>query len=432
MEISYLYKIFEQHPFVSTDSRNCPENSIFFALKGEKIDGNDYIDQALENGAACAIGDKKNLPDNERIIKVDNVLQTLQTLANYHRKQMNATVVAITGSNGKTTTKELIGAVLSSKYRTLYTQGNLNNHIGVPLTLLQLSPKHEYAIIEMGANHIGEIRELCFIADPDYGLITNIGKAHLEGFGSLEGVIQAKTELYDYLRQKERPIFANRDNAILKPFFTGLSVIDYGISSDAFIQGKMIETSSVLALEWDKKNENEKNFIYTQLVGSYNFENVLAAICIGSYFLVEEEKINRAIKNYFPTNNRSQTKETRHNQLIIDAYNANPSSMRAALENFFALPDSPKMVILGEMLELGDYAEEEHQAIIDLLSQNPIDQVFLIGESFSTCSSKNPQWKIFPNTEDLLDYLRLNPMKGFNILIKGSRGNQLEKTITLL
>jgi UDP-N-acetylmuramoyl-tripeptide--D-alanyl-D-alanine ligase len=432
MEISHLYAIFKQHPLISTDSRNCPKNSLFFALKGDKFDGNDYIEQVLNNGAAYAVGDRKDLPKNERIIQVDNVLQTLQNLANYHRKQMSATVVAITGSNGKTTTKELIGAVLSYKYKTLYTKGNLNNHIGVPLTLLQLTPEHEYAIIEMGANHIGEIRDLCCIADPDYGLITNIGKAHLEGFGSLEGVIQAKTELYDYLRQREKAIFANSDNPILKQFFAGLSVIDYGTSSDAFIQGHIIEATPTLALKWGKKNENEHHVIYTQLVGSYNFENVLAAICIGSYFLVEDEQINEAIKNYFPTNNRSQTIETAKNQLIIDAYNANPSSMRAALENFFTLPESPKMLILGEMRELGQYAKTEHQGIIDLLNQHFIEHVFLIGENFEHCSSLHPQWKIFSNTENLLDYLRTYPMHGFHVLIKGSRGNELEKTIEFL
>jgi len=430
MDIPHLYKIFEQHPIISTDSRNCPENSIFFALKGEKFDGNDYIEQVLKNGVAYAIGDKNDLPENPRIIKVENVLQTLQDLANFHRKQMNATIIAITGTNGKTTTKELIGAALSAKYKTIYTKGNLNNHIGVPLTLLQLKPEHEYAVIEMGANHIGEIRELCNIAEPDYGLITNIGKAHLEGFGSFEGVIQTKTELYNYLKQKGGTVFGNLDNSILRDFYNNLSVIYYGTSPEAFIQGKIIQTAPTLALEW--KNGNEQNTLTTQLVGGYNLENVLAAICIANHFSVEVDKINQSISNYVPTNNRSQIQNTGKNQLIIDAYNANPSSMKVALENFFALPDFPKMVILGEMKELGKYTNEEHQKIIDLLNSNQVEQVFLIGASFENCSCSNSNWKLFTNTNDLLTHLQKATIAGYHILLKGSRGNQLEKTVGLL
>jgi UDP-N-acetylmuramoyl-tripeptide--D-alanyl-D-alanine ligase len=434
MSIEQLYEVFQQHPVITTDSRHCPAGSIFFALKGDKFDGNDYIEQTLSAGAAYAVGDRSDLPDNERIIKVDNVLQTLQNLANYHRKQMNATVIAITGTNGKTTTKELIATALSSKYKTLYTQGNLNNHIGAPLTLLQLKPEHEFAVIEMGANHQGEIHELCLIADPDYGLITNVGKAHLEGFGSFEGVVRTKTELYDFLREKGGTVFGNLDNLILKDLYAYLSMVYYGTSSEAFIQGKMTTSAPTLALEWRNTPQPPKGNITTHLVGSYNFENVLAAICVASYFGVEDEKINHSIAGYIPTNNRSQNQKTEKNELIIDAYNANPSSMQAALDNFKSLDASPKMVILGEMKELGNYSKEEHQKLVDSLSsqETKIDKVFLVGENFKECSALHSEWQVFPKTDDLLAYLQIYSLTGYFILIKGSRGNQLEKIIPYL
>ena len=420
-----LYQLFLKHPVIATDSRNCTKGSIFFALQGEKFNGNDYIEQVLNEGAAYAVGDSDDLPDDDRIIRVDNVLQTLQQLANYHRKQVKATVIAITGTNGKTTTKELIATALSAKYKTLYTQGNLNNHIGVPLTLLQLRPEHEFAVIEMGANHPGEIRELCQIAEPDCGLITNVGKAHLEGFGSFEGVIQTKTELYDFLRAKGGSVFGNLDNPILKDFYQSLSMVYYGTSSDAFIQGKIIK-SSPLALEFNGKE------LQTHLVGGYNLENVLAAICIASHFGVEDSLISSAIQDYVPQNNRSQDQKTEKNHLIIDAYNANPSSMKAALDNFISLHVSPKMVILGEMKELGIYSEEEHQKIIDLLLQCNLDKVILVGESFKNRLHIPAEWKVFLQTTDLFNYLADEQIKGHTILIKGSRANQLEETIAYL
>ncbi|MCL1938998.1 MAG: UDP-N-acetylmuramoyl-tripeptide--D-alanyl-D-alanine ligase [Candidatus Azobacteroides sp.] len=430
MNIPQLYEIFQRHPVITTDSRHCPAGSIFFALKGGQFDGNDYIEQALASGAAYAVGDSDRLPNEKRIIPTDDALQTLQLLANYHRKLMPVQVIAITGTNGKTTTKELTAAALSSKYPTLYTQGNLNNHIGVPLTLLQLKREHEWAVIEMGANHPGEIQALCQIADPDYGLITNIGKAHLEGFGSLEGVVRTKTELYEYLREKGGIVFGNLDNPILRFFYDYLSMVYYGTSPDAFIRGKIVASAPTLQLEWQKGEE--RNEIVTHLAGDYNFENVLAAICIASYLGVEKEKINRAIVQYIPANYRSQNYSTGKNELIIDAYNANPDSMRAALQYFDSLNVSPKMVILGEMRELGDSGEEEHKKLIGELLTQKIDQVFLVGEIFQKCAPTDCGWQLFSQTEDLITYLKNVSVAGYHILMKGSRGNQLEKTIPLL
>jgi len=426
MYIPDLYSLFLKHSIVTTDSRNCPAGSVFFALRGDKFDGNDYVEQALQNGAAYAVGDRAGLPQDDRIIHVDNALQTLQNLATYHRKQMNPQVIAITGSNGKTTTKELIAAALSSQYPVLFTQGNLNNHIGVPLTLLQLKPEHRFAVIEMGANHPGEIRELCRIADPDFGLITNVGKAHLEGFGSFEGVVRTKTELYEYLREKGGMIFVNCDNPILKERSSNAHTVYYGTSAEAFIQGKIIDSDSGLEMEW------RGGRIKTQLVGNYNFENVLAAICVAAYFEVEPEKIIQALADYLPKNNRSQSMKTNRNDLIIDAYNANPSSMQAALDNFLSLKGAPKMAIIGEMKELGEYSREEHQKLVDRLRESGIDKVILCGENFLNIHAVASEWTVFPHTQELLDYLQSEKFSGYHILIKGSRANQLEKTIEFL
>ena len=460
MQISDLYSVFLNHPVVTTDSRNCPPGSIFFALKGDKFDGNNYIEQALQNGADFAVGDCANLPQNDRIIRVDNVLQSLQDLANYHRKQLNPIVIAVTGTNGKTTSKELIAAALSTMYPVLFTQGNLNNHIGVPLTLLQLKPEHRFAVIEMGANHPGEIRELCKIADPDFGLITNVGKAHLEGFGSFEGVVRTKTELYEYIREKGGSVFVNIDNPILKERSENTNRIFYGTSSEAFVQGRIIESENYLEMEWRlmclKKElkrhcegdspkqsienndhgllhsvRNDENYkIKTQLVGNYNFENVLAAICVTVYFNVKA--INNAIAGYAPTNNRSQNMKTKRNHLIIDAYNANPSSMQVALDNFLSFNVSPKMAIIGEMKELGEYSREEHQKIIDRLLESKIDKIIICGENFANIKPSALNWMFFQYTQDLLNYLKTENISGYYILIKGSRTNKLEETIEFL
>jgi len=457
MDTVELYSIFLKNPAVTTDSRNCPQGSLFFALRGEKFNGNDYIEQALHNGAAYAVGDRDDLPDDNRIIRVNNVLQSLQDLANYHRKQLNPKVIAITGTNGKTTTKELIAAALSTMHPTLFTQGNLNNHIGVPLTLLQLKPEHRFAVIEMGANHQGEIRTLCRIAAPDYGLITNVGKAHLEGFGSFEGVVRAKTELYEYIRNRGGLIFVNIDNPILKEKSEKSNRIFYGTSPEAFVQGQIIESENYLEMEYSLSQplpqplptreggyspllwrgvggEVRKRF-QTHLVGTYNFENVLAAISIAVYFsdtFSNAQQAIHAIAEYAPSNNRSQSLKTQRNHLIIDAYNANPSSMQVALDNFVHLKVSPKMAITGEMKELGEYSREEHQKLVDRLRESDIDRIILCGENFLNIDSIPSEWMVFRRPQELLDYLQSENFSGFHILIKGSRTNQLEKTLEFL
>ncbi len=431
MDIQQIYTLFLQHPLVTTDTRNCPEGSIFFALKGEHFDGNEYIGQALEKGCAYAVGDSEKLPSDPWIIRVADSLKALQELANYHRKQLKTPVIAITGTNGKTTTKELLATALSSKYNVLYTPGNLNNHIGVPLTLLKLQPEHEWAVVEMGASHPGDIRELCLIAEPDYGLITNVGKAHLEGFGSFEGVIRTKGELYDYLRETGKKGFVNHENKLLNDILKGLDVIYYGQTPESFVWGEVGEASSYLNLHWHK--DRNAYALSTHLTGAYNLENVLAAIAIASYVGVDASAINLAIAGYTPQNNRSQAKDTDKNHLIIDAYNANPTSMQAALENFGQLQAFPKMVILGDMKELGEYSPEEHRKIIEMLATITLDGVLLCGENFLACDAGHPDnWQFFPDTPELLEYLQKNPVSGYHILIKGSRINQLEKTIEFL
>jgi UDP-N-acetylmuramoyl-tripeptide--D-alanyl-D-alanine ligase len=422
-----LYSIFLRHPVVSTDSRTCPPGALFFALKGDTFDGNDYLEAVLAAGAAYAVGDRSaTLPDDERVIRVDNVLQTLQALARHHRRQMPAAVIAITGTNGKTTTKELIAAALSSQYPTLFTQGNLNNHIGVPLTLLQLKSEHRLAVIEMGANHPGEIEALCGIAEPDYGLITNVGKAHLEGFGSLEGVIRAKAELYDFLRRTGGTVFAPSDNPILRKLASSLlRVIDYGTSPEASVCGTLTASAPTLSLQWEGET------IATHLVGSYNFENVLAAIAVAHHFGVKAERIRAAIANYIPTNNRSQNVDTGRNHLIVDAYNANPSSMQAALDNFVALNLHPNLLLLGEMQELGASTVAEHQLLIDRLS-TVADRAFLVGDAYARCRRLPAHCQWFPTTDALIEYLQAHPVWGYHILIKGSRSNRLERVIACL
>ncbi|MDR0685895.1 MAG: UDP-N-acetylmuramoyl-tripeptide--D-alanyl-D-alanine ligase [Dysgonamonadaceae bacterium] len=433
MTTENLHQLFTQHPAVSTDSRTCVPESIFFALKGNNFDGNDYITQALSNGAAYAVSDRPNLPPNKQIIKVDNALATLQELARYHRLKMKTPIIAVTGTNGKTTTKELLAAVLSSQYETVYTEGNLNNHIGVPLTLLKLKPDSDLAIIEMGANHTGEIAALCQIANPDYGLITNIGKAHLEGFGSPEGVIEAKTELYEYLHERRRTVFANADNPVLEPFLAELNTVKYGTDERYFVCGSILSCAPYLSLEWKKSNEPEKHTINTHLVGKYNFENVLAAVCVAMYFKVNSRDICRTIGNYIPKNNRSQSLKTAKNNIVVDAYNANPDSMKAALDNFIASPDSPKMLILGDMRELGAYSQKEHQTLVNTIRQyDNIKQVLLSGGGFKNLDGIPPSWRIFPSIEDLLHALKTEKVEGYNILLKGSNGNQLEKTLEWL
>ena len=428
MTISDLYELYLHNPKVTTDSRNCPFGSIFFALKGENFDGNQYASKALDSGCAYAIIDNPDYITGDRTILVDNVLKTLQQLAHRHRKALGTPVIGITGSNGKTTTKELLAAVLSTKYNLLYTEGNLNNHIGVPLTLLRLNHQHEMAIIEMGASRPGDIKELADIAAPNYGIITNVGQAHLEGFGSFEGVIKTKGELYDYIRQTKGKIFIKKENEYLQPIAKGIEQISYGTDESSFASGKVASCNPFLIFDW--KQQGKIHTVETHLIGSYNLDNVLVAVAIGRYFKIPAERISRAIASYEPNNNHSQFKETERNKLIIDAYNANPSSMKAAIDNFAAMQvDTPKAVILGDMRELGETSDALHAEIAKQIEQAGFDKVYLCGEHFSSTGSS---FMHFPNIEELMSELTQKPLEGYHILIKGSRGMTLEKTLSLL
>ena len=380
MKLSALYQIFLDCQLVTTDSRNCPEGSLFIALKGESFNGNAFAGKALETGCAYAVIDESEyaIEGDQRYILVDDCLQTLQQLANYHRRQLGTRVIGITGTNGKTTTKELISAVLSQSHNILYTLGNLNNHIGVPSTLLRLKAEHDLAVIEMGANHPGEIKFLSEIVEPDCGIITNVGKAHLEGFGSFEGVIKTKGELYDFLRKKEgSTVFIHHDNAYLMNIAEGLNLIPYGTEDDLYVNGRITGNSPYLTFEWKAGKDGKSYQVQTQLIGEYNFPNALAAITIGRFFGVEDAKINEALSGYTPQNNRSQLKKTDDNTLIIDAYNANPTSMMAALQNFRNMEVPHKMLILGDMRELGAESAAEHQKIADYLKECAFEKVWL-------------------------------------------------------
>ena len=433
-----LYALFQQHPIICTDSRNCPEGSLFFALRGENFNANDFAKKALDNGCAFAIVDDPEYVLDERYILVDNVLSALQQLAKQHRQQLKTTVIGITGTNGKTTTKELIAAVLSGKYNTLYTQGNLNNHIGVPLTLLKIKPEHEIAIIEMGANHPGEIKTLAEIACPDYGIITNVGKAHLEGFGSFEGVKKTKAELYDYIFDQGEAIFINSDNkhltemAIKAGFDMKNRVHTYSLDSENTlcpVHGSVCAGAPFLNMKCTLRNSPDFD-IHTKLIGSYNAENVLAAVAIGDFFGVAAETIKKGLENYTPQNNRSQLTVTDRNKLVVDAYNANPTSMRAALLNFGEMDVEHKVVILGDMLELGDQSDEEHQNIVQLIGQFAFEKVILVGPQFKKTQHN---FESYENIADLKNNTALlHGLKNCYVLIKGSRGIQLEQLLSAL
>ena len=428
-----LYSVFQKYPIICTDSRQASSDSIFFALRGENFDANTFAAKALENGCKFAVIDDEKYATDERYIVVENVLTALQDLARFHRQQMKAIVIGITGTNGKTTTKELVAAVLKEKYEVIYTQGNLNNHIGVPLTLLKIKAEHEFAIVEMGANHIGEIKTLAEIACPDYGIITNVGKAHLEGFGSFEGVMKTKAELYDFILKKGKGIFLNSDNENLMQMARNLvlttkerEVIFYSLIDTADVRGKIISCSPFLEMEI---TTNRKISVCSSLIGSYNAENILAAVAIGNYFGVETEKIKTGIENYKPTNNRSQFVETEYNKLVVDAYNANPSSMSFAVSNFAEINAENKTLILGDMLELGEQSLMEHQEIVELIEKLNFTNVFLIGKNFG--EAKNT-FKCFENVDELEKHLLTNKITENYVLIKGSRGMKLEKIIKLL
>jgi UDP-N-acetylmuramoyl-tripeptide--D-alanyl-D-alanine ligase len=424
-----LYQLFRQHPIVTTDSRNIPINSIFFALKGENFNGNKFAAEALLKGAAFAVIDEPEFAAGERMILVDDVLLCLQQLARYHRDQLKIPILAITGTNGKTTTKELIAAVLSKKFRANYTKGNLNNHVGVPLTVLSMTEETEIGIVEMGANHAGEIRILCGIANPDFGIVTNMGKAHLEGFGSFEGVVRTKSELYDFLREKRGKCFINADNPLLIKQAKDLEQISYGKSNGCYMTGELATTGYNLVV----KVLFPKGWLYlkSKLIGDYNFENLLAAACVGKYFEVDPLQIQEALAEYTPSNNRSQLIRKEKNILIMDAYNANPTSMMMALTNFVNIQNDQKCVILGDMLELGEVSDEEHQKIVDYVESQNFTDVFLVGPQFKkTITGKEK--KKFDNAELLSNYLKTQPIENKFILIKGSRGIHLEKILELL
>lgn len=425
MKIADLYELYKQHPVVTTDSRDCPADSMFFALKGTSFNGNAFAAKALEKGCVYAVVDEGGyaVPGDGRYILVDDVLDTLQQLAHYHREQFKIPVIQVTGTNGKTTTKELIASVLSRKYNVLFTQGNLNNHIGVPKTLLRLTSEHTIAVIETGANHPGEIKTLAEIVDPDFGIITNVGMAHIEGFGSFEGVVHTKGELYDYLRGKHGAIFIDRDSRDLTGMAGGLHQICYGSpgGDTLSVEGEVVECAPFLKFRW-RPAGGEWQHVQTQLIGAYNVKNLMAAATIGRTFGVTVEQINEALAAYKPVNNRSQLTETADNKLIVDAYNANPTSMMAALENFRDMKVDNKMVILGDMGELGGASWHEHQKIVDFLVGESFKHVWLVGSGFK---SLHHPFRTFDNVEQVKQALSLKKPKGYYILVKASHSVRL-------
>ena len=422
-----LYEVFKNHPLICTDSRSVVSGCIFFSLKGPNFNGNTFAEKALELGAICAVIDEKQYKKDERYILVDDVLITLQQLANHHRKQFSIPILAITGSNGKTTSKELIRNVLSKKYRTVATKGNLNNHIGVPLTILSIKMDTEFAVIEMGANHQNEIDSYCRIAEPDYGLITNVGKAHLEGFGGFEGVKKGKGELYSWISNHGKGIFINGDSNDLISMAKEIKfpqTVLYGTGQVFYCIGELKNDESFLKVNWKCGNNN--GVINSKLIGRYNFENILSAICIGNFFGVNPDDINDAIESYVPDNSRSQIIKKKSNTIILDAYNANPTSMIAALDNFRKISAQHKIVFLGEMAELGVESLAEHQKIATLLAEETYDKIILVGENFKNFSDKI-KGLYFDDSEKATTWLKENPIKDSFILIKGSRSSKMEK-----
>lgn len=437
MSLSELYQLYLEHPVVTTDTRDCPEGSLFFALRGANFDGNAFARQALQSGCAYAVVDDPcvceavSASEASRYILVDDVLTTLQQLAAYHRRQLGIPIIQITGTNGKTTTKELTAAVLATKWHVLYTQGNFNNHIGVPKTLLRLNSAHQLAVIETGANHPGEIAELSALVDANCGLITNVGRAHLEGFGSFEGVIHTKGELYDYLRQKPGAfIFLDGDNPHLAPIAEGIPAVTYGLPGKGYdVEGEIVACNPWLQFRFRVKG-GEWHTVQTHLIGSYNLTNALAALAVGMRFDVSPEQAAQAIAAYVPSNNRSELLRTAHNELIVDAYNANPTSMRAALENFALISHPHKMLILGEMRELGAVSAEEHQKVAAQALSLGAEAVWFVGEEFQPYS-EGAQW--FPDVEAVKTALSggAKPAERL-ILIKGSNGTKLFQLPALL
>ncbi|SHJ16168.1 UDP-N-acetylmuramoyl-tripeptide--D-alanyl-D-alanine ligase [Aquimarina spongiae] len=425
MKISTLHELFLESDGISTDTRKIKNNTIFFALKGGNFDGNSYADEALSKGASHAVIDDPNYKTSEKHILVKDVLETLQHLATYHREYLDTPIIALTGSNGKTTTKELIASVLSSSFNTKATKGNLNNHIGVPLTLLSMNKQTEIGVVEMGANHQGEIAALSDIAKPNYGYITNIGKAHLEGFGGIEGVLKGKTELYKHLKKHNKQIFLNIDDPKLVNAAAGIKTYRFSKNEDSDVQIKFEKAAPNVVVSYDQQE------IQSNLVGSYNFTNIAAAIAIGNYFKINPAKIKTAIESYTPTNNRSQVIERDNYTIILDAYNANPTSMEAAIYNFEQFEGGTKVVFLGDMFELGVEAEIEHQRIADLITNTATDKIYLIGSNFFKTKGTDTRVQRLENFEDLAHQLDI-PNSNTQILIKGSRGMKLERILDLL
>jgi len=437
MAIEEIYQLYLQHPVISTDTRKIAPGSLFFALKGDKFDANTFAAQALEAGAAYAIIDNAEYRLNDKTILVDDVLITLQDLARYHRKQLQIPVIGLTGTNGKTTTKELINAVLSQQYNVLATQGNLNNHIGVPLTILSITNAHQIAVIEMGANHQKEIELLCTIAQPTHGLITNVGKAHLEGFGGVEGVKKGKGELYDYLKVSGGIAFvsSNSPDLIIMQENRGLeNVIYYGRRSFLdTINGSLISNAPFLSVQWAVAGTGDSVYNATShLTGEYNLDNILAAISIGHHFELTPEQINTGIEGYQPKNNRSQIVKTATNTLICDYYNANPSSMVVAIENLAKMQAEHKVMILGDMFEMGNEAAAEHKAIIDAALTAPADAHIFVGTEFYTQQYNYPAATFYKTAEDAIAALKANTITNSTVLIKGSRGMALERLVAFL
>ena len=444
MDIEQLYDLYKEHPCITTDSRDCPEGSIFLALKGDKFDGNQFAAQALQKGCAYAI--VSALPEgaagDSRYIVVDDTLQTYKDIAREHRRQFDIPVIGITGTNGKTTTKELIRAVLSEKYNVLATEGNYNNDVGVPKTLLRLTHEHDIAIIEMGASHPGDIKTLAETAEPTCGLITNVGRAHLQGFGSFEGVVKTKGELYDYLRTRgDGLVFLNADSDELCDLLTDdLWCTPYSADPDkqyACISGEVVSCDPMLKIRWrrpladlEETGASQKwHKVQTQLIGAYNIYNLLAAVAVGINFDVDRKQIDHALESYVPTNSRSQLIQTARNRLIVDAYNANPSSMAAALENFTQIEAPRKMVILGDMRELGEASAEEHRRIVAYLQTMDLSQVWLVGPEFASAAQG---YRTFADVDEVKKAIEEEQPSGYTILIKGSNSTRLFQLPPLL
>lgn len=433
MTAEQLYQVYLKHPIVCTDTRKISKNCLFFALKGDNFNGNKFALQAIENGAAYAIVDQADFAIDNRFILVDDTLKSLQDIARLHRKRLKIPVIGITGSNGKTTSKELLNSVLSQKFKTFATEGNLNNHIGVPLSVLSVSNDCEIAIIEMGANHQKEIEFLCSISQPSHGMITNVGKAHLEGFGGVEGVKKGKGELYQYLADNQGIVFINDDNTTLKNMAQERNVnniISYGQDDSNFLTVKLKQSSPFLSVDW-KLNGNENHIAYSNLPGTYNFENIAAAICFGAYFKLSAEQINKGISDYKPINNRSQILKTENNTIICDYYNANPSSMIVALENLEDTEAKSKVLILGDMFELGIESPEEHQSILEKALNTQAERRILIGEEFFKLKLTEGA-EFYKNTAEVEIALQENPIKNSTVLLKGSRGMKLESLLNCL